>query len=148
MKKLTTIVTTLILALTLSGCEQAVVDAEMEKLCKQDGGMKIYEHVVLPKDQFKYGVPIFHQTWNTSGGGYRFIAAHERLRPNKPTLTRYTYSVVREFDGKVLGTYIVYSRIGGDIMWRPGPDSSKSCPADGNDNTFLKAIFTQETQGK
>lgn len=144
MKKLTTILTTLILALTLSGCEQAVVDAEMEKLCKQDGGMKIYEKVVLPKDQFtQYGDVKFFETWNTSGGGYRFIAVHERLRPNKPTLTRYTYSVVREFDAKALGIYVVYSRIGGDIMWRPGPDSSKSCPANANSTNFLRMIFVR-----
>jgi hypothetical protein len=60
MKKITLILASLIAALTLSGCEQAVVDAEMEALCKQDGGVKIYEKVVLPKDQFKkYGNPIF-----------------------------------------------------------------------------------------
>ncbi len=149
MKKLTTTLTTLIFAFILSGCEQAVVDAEMEKLCKQDGGMKIYETVRLPKEQFKYGVPIFHQSWNTSGGGYRFTAVYERLRPNKPTLTRYVYSIVREADSKILGTYIFYSRIGGDILWRPGPDSSRGCPKDGNENIFLNAVFVKpETQGK
>jgi hypothetical protein len=147
-KKNISIITAIIAAITLLGCEQARVDAQMDELCKKDGGMKIYEKVVLPKDQFKYGVPIFHQTWNTSGGGYRFIAGHERLRPSKPTLTRYTYSVVREADRKTLGVYIVYSRIGGDIMWRPGPDSSKTCPTEGSDNTFLNAIFVSATEGK
>ena len=59
--------------LLLLGCEQARVDAQMEELCKQDGGMKIYEKVVLPEDQFtEYGDVKFFVKWDkngSSGGG-------------------------------------------------------------------------------
>ena len=129
----------------LTSCEQAKVDAQMEELCKKDGGMQVYQKVAFPSDHFtEYGDIKFFETWNTSKGGYRFKSSHENLKSNKPTLTRRTYSVVRESDSRILGVYVVYSRIGGDIIWRPGPDSSKSCPADANSTIFLRTIFVRE----
>lgn len=155
MKKITSILTSLIAAFSLSGCEQAVVDAQMEALCKRDGGMKIYEKVVLPKDQFKkYGNPIFYETWNTSGGGYKFVSKSEKIKVARPrldfltwnhaNLTKNTSMVIREADKKILGTLVYYQRIGGAIMPRLGPDPAKSCPSDASENQFLKVIFIQK----
>jgi len=148
----------MIVAFTLSGCEQAVVDAEMEKLCKQDGGMKIYEKVVLPKEQFtKYGDVKFFETSNT-GGGYRAVWKYEPIPVKKPlldiltwnhaNLTKSTVTVIREVDNKTLGTYISYARIGGGIVPRLGPDPSKSCPPNANSVNFLRTLFVQENQEK
>lgn len=109
--------------------ESRQVDAQMEELCKKDGGLKIYETVALPVDQLKpNGSPIFFKTWNKSGGGYMFIAKDEYLKKDKPTLSKTTYMIVREADQKVLGVQITYRRIGGDIIPRSGPDSFKQCP--------------------
>jgi hypothetical protein len=128
----------------LLGCEQARVDAQMEKLCKQDGGMKIHEKVVLPKDQFtQYGDPIFFKTWNKPGGGYKFISEDRQLKSEKPTLSKATYMVIREADSKILGTYVSYLRIGGGLLPRLGPDPAKLCPDDGSTTTFLRTIFVQ-----
>lgn len=151
MKKLTKTLAILTLPFTLSGCEQAVVDAEMEKLCKQDGGMKVYETVTLPKEQFKYGVPAFLGNWNEAGkagGGYKVTQKTELLRSKKPTLKKRAYAVIRDTDQKVLGTFVYYQRIGGDIMPRLGPDSFKDCPANLDENIFLKTVFVQAPQEK
>jgi len=127
----------------ISGCEQERVDAQMQELCNKDGGMKIYEKVVLPKEEFTvYGDVKFFRAYNTSGGGYRFVSLQERLRTSKPTLTKKTYKVIREADNKVLGIYVSYQRIGGAIMPRLGPDPAKQCPAGINDIVFLRTIFS------
>ena len=126
----------------LSGCEQERIDAQMQELCDKDGGMKIYETVLLPKEEFTvYGDVKFFRTYNTSGGGYRFTSQKEVLRATKPTLAKTTYKVIREVDNKVLGTYVSYIRIGGAIMPRLGPDPAKQCPANTNDIEFLRRLF-------
>lgn len=130
---------------TITGCEKQRVDAQMEELCKKDGGVNVYERILLSEAELeKKGLPIFFNSWNKPGGGYRFISEYKRLKSNKPTLTRYKYSVIREADNKVLGEYIVYIRIGGDIIWRLGPDSSKACPLNGGDISFLNSIFVKK----
>ena len=134
----------LVAAPLLFGCEQARVDALMEELCQKDGGMKVYEKVELPEDQFnEHGEPTFYETWNKTSGGYRFVWDSERIKSDKPTLNRYEYSVVRERDKKLLGTYVVYLRIGGGLMWVPGPDPSKLCPSEPGSVAFLKNIFVK-----
>jgi hypothetical protein len=109
--------------------------------------MNIYERVTLPKDQFtKYGDVSFLKHWDmsgTAGGGYRVITAYQRLKPNNPTLTRYSASVIRERDNKVLGKSVYYSRIGGDILPRLGPDSARSCPPRTSEIGLIRSIFLQ-----
>lgn len=132
----------LLLIFIWKGWEISRVDAHLAELCKKDGGTKIYERVVLPKDQFtKYGDPAFHQGWNKSSDGYQFIFKYDELKENNPMLLRLAYSIVRESDQKVLGTHVVYVRKGGGIMWRPGPDPSKSCPPNANEVLFVRSIF-------
>jgi len=129
----------------LVGCEQSRVDALMEELCQKDGGIKIYERVILPKHLFnQYGTPLVFKGWDRLNEGYQFTWDTERIKKDKPTLTRYVYSVKRNEDKKLLGEYVVYMRIGGDLIWRPGPDSSKSCPTKANEIVFLKTIFIEE----
>lgn len=129
----------------MSGCEKAKVDALMGELCKKDGRAKVYEKVPLPNDRFtQYGDIKFFETWNISAEGFRFQSSCEKIRSKNPTLTRYTYTVIRDSDKKALGTYVVYSRVGGDILWKPGPDSSKTCPIDANSTQFLRTIFVRK----
>lgn len=132
----------LTVAVTLSGCEKTRTDERMYELCSRDGGIKIVESVTLPQEQFKKaGNPIFYETWNTVSAGYRFVSSYDSLKNDKPTLTRYEYAVVREADNKILGTSVEYIRIGGDSVWRPGPDSSNICPINSNSNDLLKKVF-------
>ena len=141
----------LILALTASGCMQEVVDAEMAKLCKEDGGMKIYETVTLRKDQFKDGVPAILGDWHEggkAGGGYTVSQKIENLKSGNPSLKKLSYAVIRDSDHKILGTYVYYMRIGGAIMPRLGPDPAKACPKNLDDNIFLNTVFVHAAQEK
>jgi len=134
----------MVIAMTslLSGCEQERVDEQMQELCDKDGGIKIYEKVELPKEKFtENGDLTFFVTYNVSSGGYYFETKDEKLRENSPTLTRYTYTITRESDKKILGTYVYYLRIGGAIFPRLGPDPAKQCPSNLSDRIFKRAIF-------
>lgn len=153
MKNLASILTTLIIVFILPGCEQARVDAQMEKLCEQDGGMKIYEKVMLPKEQFTpYGDVKYFQTSDV-GGGYRFLTQSEQIEItrssldfltwNHANLNKIMYMIIREKDNRVLGSLVMYHRIGGAIMPRLGPDPAKHCPVGVDDKTFLRAVFVQ-----
>jgi hypothetical protein len=103
---------------------------------KKKVGVKIYEKVVLPNEQFtQYGNPKFFPTWNESGGGYRFISKGEDLKRDKPTLSKTTYVIFREADQQVLGTYISYYSIRGYLP-RLGPTRSSSVP-----ETLLTVFF-------
>lgn len=148
------ILAALLLAVMLSGCEQARVDAQMEQLCKQDGGMKIYETVILPKEQFTpYGDIKFFQKSN-SGGGYQFESKSEQIKVAKPALNfftwnpanlhKFSYFVIREDDKRVLGSLVMYHRLGGAIVPRLGPDPAKHCPIDIDDKVFLRTVFVQD----
>ena len=39
-------------AMSFSGCEKYKLDQQMESLCQQDGGNKVYEKVILPDEMF------------------------------------------------------------------------------------------------
>ena len=135
-------------ALALGGCEQARVDAQLEELCKKDGGMNIREKIILPKGMFtQNGDPQFFGKWNAnskSGNGYRITLSVSRIHENNPTLTKYRYEVIRESDQKILGAYIWYQRIGGDFLPKLGPDSSRTCPENASEVNFLKSVFVSQ----
>lgn len=42
----------LAVALLLAGCHSAEIERRMEALCRQDGGVRVYESVVLPASYF------------------------------------------------------------------------------------------------
>lgn len=139
-------------ALALSGCEMEAADAQMEVLCRHDGGVKIYEKVFLPAGQFnEYGDLKFFKTWNTSGGGYKFVSDSEQIKITRPALdmltwnhakvTKATFMIFREEDNRLLASYVTYWRTGGAIIPRLGPDPFNGCPGNINDKKFLNMVF-------
>ncbi len=135
----------------LAGCK-FFTDMEMEKLCKKDGGIKIYEQVKLPKEMFsRYGNPNFFNTVNrsenvikVSGNGYESMWESQYLRRGSPSLRKDVFSVVRQSDGKLLGTLTSYARHGGDVLPRLGPDSAKRCPKDLAQTDLWRSIFKKQ----
>lgn len=132
--------------LVLAGCAtptQLMLDAEVESLCAQDGGVRVFEQVpvsvkaanlnekkyVKPGD--KYYFEIEQQTLKRKGyldsGGY--------------SLDRSVTRIYRIEDGKLLGQRIAYSRSGADI---PGPwhPSSFTCPPLNPENILSNRVFT------
>ena len=58
-------------------------------------------------------------------------------------MSRDHFMIIRKSDMQLLGEFVLYSRVGGDL---PGPwvSSSYRCPGlDANENVLLKKIFTK-----
>ena len=135
----------------LSGCTtftQIRLDAEVNRRCREDAGLKIYETVPTAPENFsKYGKPkFFHmkQGENALGPEYKFIykntfyhGGYVRVSYGEvlgsPSVWKTHIQVLRRADNKLLGQSISYSRYGGDPGWAttltPGvPESSYDCP--------------------
>lgn len=115
----------------------------MEKLCKGDGGIKVYETVDLPASDFNcLGDPLakYHQIANSSeeyyGPEYRWLTREKYIVGNSNTradlgdgvLKRLHFSLYRRSDNRLLGEEVRYSRGGGDGFTFGFQPSGKSCP--------------------
>ncbi len=111
------------------GGRKMYYDTLVNRMCREDGGVKVYETVKLPPERFdKWGnvqLPEESRTKTTDDFYYR--AEMTYLRRDDPKLIRMRTQVIRRSDGKVLGEVIRYGRGGGDL---PGPwhPSSYTCP--------------------
>lgn len=133
----------------ISGCmrEKDLLDEQVRKLCAMDGGIKVYEKVILPAQQFnEYGeilVPlrVNAKPWDE----YLFDWETLYFKKGNPAMWRSHFKLIRRKDGKLLGESVAYSRRGGDF---PGPwhDSSFGCP-DGSDIKDLnRSVFIKGTK--
>ena len=129
-------------------------DEQMQELCAKDGGMKIYETVVLPKREFgQWGRPL-DRYWssqtdpeNRLGPDYRYVERMEFLRrgdtlKGEVQMTKFFQKIFRRRDGKLLGESVSYGRSGGDAFINRvlgGHPSALSCPD--SPSTFFTSIF-------
>jgi len=150
MKTLTTLLLLLPLAAACaSGPNKSELDAEVKRLCAIDGGIKVYETVMLPAGRFdKYGgirIPLKKDVKPSDDYYQEWIVNH--LLDGNPSMRRDHFLVYRKADGKLLGEAISYGRRGGDM---PGPwhDSSFRCPSDAGDQNLVRRIFTKSNPGE
>lgn len=131
-----------------AGGRKLYYDMEVQRLCAIDGGVKVYEQVTLPAEQFdKWGmVAPYSPDRGENALGPAYVFRHEiaDLRLGIPRVSRSRYLVIRRQDNKLLGETILYGRGGGDL---PGPwhGSSYKCPkiAIAGPNALLRSVFTQ-----
>jgi hypothetical protein len=141
-------------------CTKMKMDAEVDRLCAIDGGIKIYETVTLPPEKFKKNGDI---NFYVGSGGENWLGpeyiwkSHQKfLHPGgdpdaSPSLRRDHDQVIRRSDGKLLGESIYYSRVGGDsrflneLMGGP-PESSYSCPKGSID--VIGRVFIKTENGR
>jgi hypothetical protein len=126
-----------------SGPSKRELDAEVDRLCAIDGGIKVYETVKLPAEKFdKYGQIRVPAKWLAKPEDeYYYESSTNYLIKGNPELRRYDHKLYRRSDNKIIGESIRYSRVGGDI---PGPwhHSSFTCPQ-GSDlvqSIFIKSV--------
>jgi hypothetical protein len=128
----------------LAGCEKARLDEEVRRLCAKDGGIKVYETVMLSHEKFNAlrminfympdkGEDSIGEDYILKSGTYFYIKGN-------PEMWRRHYQVLRRNDKKILGEAIRYTRTGGDF---PGPwhKSSFACPETTGIETLLMKIF-------
>ena len=111
----------------LAGCATAGkmnLYAEIDRRCAVDGGIKVYETVLLPPEKFdKYGNINFFNSIKEDGLGTGYIYKHQTTWLNAggeqvvPRAYRTHEQVFRRADGKLLGESIYYARVGGSPRW-------------------------------
>lgn len=122
----------------LVGCERWALDRQMEELCTKDGGIKVYEKIILPAKEFealKSHVSIAKSTEDYYGPDYLYIrtreilvGAHANAQKGEGQLTRWHHAIYRRTDGRLLGESVSYSRAGGDGYTFGFQPSGRNCP--------------------
>ena len=134
--------------------QKAYYDAEVNRLCADDGGVKVYETVRLPSEKFNgWGQIAFYdptQGANALGSEYIYKRESHYLRNELPMILRTHYEVIRQADNKLLGETTFYSREGGDFFnqlgFPPGTFSqSYNCPTitEAGGLNLLKQVFVK-----
>jgi hypothetical protein len=119
----------------LSGCAtplQAELDAEVRRLCAIDGGVTVYERIMLPPERFDQRglvhIPEKKRARPADDYFYELNYHYYRKSPyNDPALWRTEHLIIRSVDGKVLAKSIRYTRRGADMPGLGHP-STFSCP--------------------
>lgn len=120
-------------------------DAEVERLCAIDGGVKVYETVRLPAERFdKYGnIGLRSKRYAKSTDEYYLDMEELPIMAGDVNVIKHVARAIRRSDGKVMGDSVHYGRGGGDL---PGPwhPSSYSCPDLTAQPGLEKSIFIKE----
>lgn len=98
-------------------------DRLVDELCAKDGGIKVYETVILPKERFnQWGQFVvlekrimkpddeYYTVWKTTD----IIGKHNSSDIFKLTVYQHYFAMYRVADNKLLSEAIGYSRRGGD----------------------------------
>lgn len=163
MTRVRMLITMTLAMVLLTGCEKYELDRRMEDLCKKDGGVRVYETVILPSEMFDqngYPFPPNMRTDSPSkvttsqvtqeamlGGHYRFLSQITYLKRGDPVrgegvLMRFSEQVIRVSDGKILGEAVSYGRSGGDFI-AYAHFTSNHCPLKQGSNAATRAVFTK-----
>ena len=131
-----------VIALTACGPSKAELDAEVRRLCALDGGLKIFERVVLPPDQLNQVLKRGVRAKNNSApiDELYFEIENVIIVSGNPELSKHTYKYIRRSDGKVIAHLVVYGRGGGDF-WGPWHESSFSCPDSSKMTQLERTLF-------
>lgn len=141
----------IVVTFLLQGCERAksTLDREVDRLCAIDGGVRIFETVRLPKENFGPDGEVFPQHKGKLAGSGRYGESYggslvvEAIQEGRPGIVRIRARITRNLDEKVLGEIIDYKRSGGDF---PGPwePSSHACNLGAETVNFERKIFLPE----
>jgi hypothetical protein len=137
----------------LAGCERWELDRQMEELCRKDGGVKVYEKVVLPVSEFSNtGQPLARYALVAKsdadylGPDYRYVQQRVILvgkgadiEKGEGQLSRWYSAIYRRSDGRLLGESVSYGRGGGDGTTFGFQPSGNHCPRPRID--LIKSVF-------
>lgn len=126
----------LVLTLGFYEARKAYWDYQVDKLCRQDGGVKINQVMFLDVQTYdklidkKFGtgsIVLPNKGSPESVGAVAVLAiSTDYLKRNNPTVGKHVMSIVRTNDGVVLATSTSYGRGDGDLIsLHP---SGHSCP--------------------
>jgi hypothetical protein len=112
-----------VLVASIGGCEarKAYYDWEVRRMCETDGGVTVFDRVVLDKSEYEglggsHGqIPVPEERSAAAGEPYVSSTTRKVLKEDSIRITRTESHIKRRVDGKVLARYVTYSRVGGDF---------------------------------
>lgn len=144
-----------VLLVPLTGCEQVRLDAEVRRLCAIDGGIKVYETVVLPADQFDSrgrvrirGDKVFVDPGYTLAFQQHYYKKGDVPRGHISSLLQVRTAITRNSDGKLMGDSRIYERGGGELVdLLGGAPSHFECPAiaESGEDALAERVFIRAT---
>lgn len=145
---LAVIVALLLFTFLFYEARKAYWDYTVREMCRKDGGVKIYEALMLSKEEYerlsgRHGISLPMESSAKNNSPY-FRKVHDIwIRKRNPEVVRGETLVIRRSDGKVLGRSVQYWRRGGDFPTGLFHDSSFICPQNAN---LSKQLFRVEAQ--
>jgi len=135
------------LLLSLTACEKARLDQEVDRLCRIDGGIRVYETVKLAKEDYDerrrivfpqyLGLP---EDKGRYGPNYIVASTDSFLVSGDPSLRKSQIQVIRVSDKKVMGERVNYTRFGGDLP-NPFHPSSYACQNVVDNPGLVRQVF-------
>lgn len=121
------------------------LDHQVREMCAEDGGVKVYETVVLPQERFdKYDqIRVLAKSYAKPDDEYFYENDTRYLLKGNPEMWRSIFKIIRRNDGKILGEAVSYHRRGGGLFG-PWHDSSFSCPENAGDIGLVKQIIIKD----
>jgi hypothetical protein len=107
-------------------------DDRVRDMCARDGGVTVYEKVELTQAEYERldgvqgTIPLPDEKW-AGTRPYFSRSSTQEINAQGPRVTRYESVIVRRDDGKILGKFVSYSRVGGDLPTGLGHASNFSC---------------------
>ncbi len=122
-------------------------DYQVRQMCANDGGVKVYETVILPPTEYEdlvsHGLSL--RIFARSSIPYYEESEEHLVRKYDPEIYKNILRVIRRSDGKVLGEIIWYRREGGDLPGNPFPSSGFNClAAIPHSVSFAESVFLKE----
>ena len=138
--------TTLAGLLWLAEGEKWQADRQVRELCAKDGGVRVYETVRLPPEEFNRWGQVRIPSKKNAGpeDAHFYEASTTYLKHGNPEIWQSKYKVYRQADNKLLGESLGYARRGGDL---PGPwhESSFACPVSTDITDLNRQIFIKNS---
>jgi hypothetical protein len=138
-------IVTVACALSLAGCGLDVMyaDWKVDRLCKQDGGVKVFE-TDSPPAEFRMpdgNVNLDALQRAKPEQSYYVVHNWTVIKPNDPTISRLQIELIRGSDKKLLGTTVEYIRpmqnVGVPFLHRRG----YICPANAGLPDLSASVF-------
>ncbi len=111
----------IVVGVAVTEIKKSYWDWKVGVLCKRDGGLTVYQTVIITEEQY---------IRNDGHKGFISVLSARTTKPNhefywdnrdiviqksNPLVVRSEYVTYRKSDGKPLGKWVTYSRVGGDF---------------------------------
>jgi hypothetical protein len=113
-------------------------DEQVKAMCKEDGGVTVYERVRISRDQINRRVlPMAadgrlsfttKELAHPDAPIYSVERVVSQIRDRNPRVRRIESTIVRRIDQVVVAKHVIYARVGGDVPTGLSEGTSFICP--------------------